>query len=279
MQKTIMNATSKIGDAQQKMDILLAKTAIEAAHSAGAVLTRYFHKKLHAREKKDAGIVTEADLAAEAAALKILNSRKGVKSKLPDFSYLTEESGKGGQERSEGRWIIDPLDGTTNFFHGFPMFCVSIAAEWKGKVRAGVVYHPILDETYLAILGQGASMNRKPIHVSRSSNLGHALLTTGFAYRKSIFKKEMQAFQNISEICRAVRRPGSAALDLAYTARGVFDGFWERGLSPWDVAAGSLLVTEAGGKVTDFGGNPFTFEAQEVLATNGLIHRPLLSRF
>ncbi|OFY98744.1 MAG: hypothetical protein A2070_10215 [Bdellovibrionales bacterium GWC1_52_8] len=261
------------------MDALLAKTAIEAAHAAGSVLTRYFLKKLHAQEKKDAGIVTEADLAAEKAALKILNSREGARAKLPQFSYLTEESGKGGQEQSEGRWIIDPLDGTTNFFHGFPMFCVSIAAEWRGEVRAGVIYHPILKETYVATRGKGAFMNKKPLLVSKASNLSRALLTTGFSYTKDVLDKEIQSFQNISRICRAVRRPGSAALDLAYTARGVFDGFWERNLSPWDVAAGSLLVTEAGGKVTDFSGNAFRVDAHEILATNGIVHQRLLRRF
>ncbi|MBC7690758.1 MAG: inositol monophosphatase [Methylotenera sp.] len=247
----------------------LEKPMIEAAHAAGKVLLAHFNRKLEIREKKGAGLVTQADLAAEKAIVTRLKKARG------DFGFLTEEApekhGKG-----KGRWIIDPLDGTTNFVHGFPMFCVSIAAEWEGQIVAGVIYHPILKDTYTAVLGQGAFLNRKRIQVSPTSKLRDSLLTTGFTYRKNQWlRTEMDSFERLSGICRAIRRPGSAALDLAYTARGVFDGFWERRLSPWDVAAGALLVQEAGGKVTNFKGEPFDINAREILATNASLHEEL----
>ncbi len=249
----------------------LRNTAIEAAHAAGAELAKRFQKKLKISEKKNAGLVTDADIAAETAALKVL------KRKFSHFGFLTEESSPDPElSRAEGRWICDPLDGTTNFVHGFPMFCVSIAAEWQGEVVVGVIYHPILKETYVAVRGKGAFMNGKRIHVSKTSRLEDSLLTTGFTYhKKDWLKMEIQAFERLSGLVRAGRRPGSAALDLAYTARGVFDGFWERGLSDWDVAAGSILIEEAGGKVTDFNGKRFRLGGKEILTSNSKIHTPL----
>lgn len=261
-------------------------SAIEAAHSAGAVLARYFgqsDRKLKIKEKPGAGLVTNADVEAERAALKVL------KRDFRDFKFLTEESAPDiAASQGVARWVLDPLDGTTNFVHGFPMFCVSIGAEWHGQVVVGVIYHPILRDTYVAVRGQGAyllqqaspgrdaSVRKLKLQCSRTSKLEDALLTTGFTYGKSEWlKMEMHAFQRLSGIARAVRRPGSAALDLAYTARGVFDGFWERRLSPWDVAAGSLLVEEAGGRVTSFGGQPFNIEHKEILAAGPRIHRLL----
>lgn len=246
----------------------LVKTSLEAAHAAGEMLAKHFGKKLKIDEKKGAGLVTNADFAAEKAALKVL------KKKFPDFGILTEESPE--MSGTEGRFVLDPLDGTTNFVHGFPMFCVSLAAEWHGEVVVGVIYHPIFKDTYLAVRGKGATVNGKKMHVSKTGKLRDALLTTGFTYRKrELLHTEMDAFERLSGVCRAIRRPGSAALDLAYTARGVFDGFWERGLSAWDVAAGSLLVTEAGGKVTDFKGQPFRVDAREILASNDTLHTSL----
>jgi myo-inositol-1(or 4)-monophosphatase len=193
---------------------------------------------------------------------------------------LTEETHANGavKKGQEGLWIVDPLDGTTNFVHGFPMFCVTVAAEFKGEVVVGVTYHPILNELYIAVKGKGAFVNKKRMRVSETTKLKNSLLATGFAYSASdVLKSEMSSFERASRSARAVRRPGSAALDLAYTARGVFDGFWERNLSPWDVAAGSLLVTEAGGKVSDFTGKKFDVHGKEVLATNGLIHKSIRS--
>ncbi len=246
----------------------LKRAAIEASLAAGSVLTKHFGRSLSVRHKDQAGLVTNADLEAEAAALRVLARAR------PDFDFLAEESGS-STLGSEGRWILDPLDGTTNFVHGFPMFCVSIAAEWRGHVIVGVIRHPILDETYWAIKGRGAFLGRKRLKVSRTRELSDSLLTTGFTTRKNELSHEMGPFERLSRIARAIRRPGSAALDLAYTARGVFDGFWERNLSPWDVAAGSLLVTEAGGKVTGFSGGQFLIGGAEILATNGLLHRKI----
>jgi len=248
----------------------LRNSIIKAAHASGRVLLKYFQKNIDVREKKGAGLVTIADLEAERAAVRILSRAR------PDFGFLTEEADP-IESQSLGRWIIDPLDGTTNFVHGFPMFCVSIAAEWDGKIVAGVIYHPILKDTYVATRGRGAFLNGKRMRVSKTTKLSDSLLTTGFTYRKDeILKAEMEAFERLSGIVRAIRRPGSAALDLAYTARGVFDGFWERRLSPWDVAAGALLVEEAGGKVTDFQGKSFKIDAGQILATNAKLHPPLI---
>jgi myo-inositol-1(or 4)-monophosphatase len=253
-----------------KLDAL-RETAIEAAHASGAVLRKNFGGKLRVSEKKGAGLVTDVDLASESASLRVFARR------TPGFGVLTEEAGVKGAAQPEGRWILDPLDGTTNYVHGFPMFCVSLGCEWQGELVVGVIYHPILEETYVAVKGKGAFVNKKRITVSGTTRLDDSLLTTGFTYRKEDWlHDEMVAFERLSRIARAVRRPGSAALDLAYVARGVFDGFWERRLSPWDVAAGSLLITEAGGKVTDFRGKPFKVDEAEIVASNTRLHGKLL---
>jgi len=246
----------------------LVNGMIETAHKSGEILLKYFGKSFKVREKRGAGLVSEADIASEESAIRMLKKLQ------PDFGVLAEESG--AQEKEAGRWIIDPLDGTTNFVRGFPVFCVSIAAEWDGEVIVGVIYHPIMNETYVAIKNQGAFLNRKPIRVSSVKKLKDSLLSTGFSYRKGELNLEIDAFARLSKAAGAVRRPGSAALDLAFTARGIFDGFWERKLSPWDVAAGTLLVEEAGGKVTDFKGNRFKITHPEILASNSGIHNNLL---
>jgi myo-inositol-1(or 4)-monophosphatase len=248
----------------------LKAAAIEACTAAGDVLAQYFGTPFEVREKPGAGLVTNADLQAEEAALGVL------KREFPSMGVLAEESGESSGDGSESRWIIDPLDGTTNFVHGFPMFCVSIAAEWEGELVLGAIYHPILKELYLASKGQGAFVNDRKIEVSKAPKLEQALLTTGFTYRKEHWlKDEIRCFAQLSQQARAVRRPGSAALDLAYVARGTFDGFWERNLSPWDVAAGAVLVQEAGGKVTDFKGNDFDYRRPEILASNSILHDDL----
>lgn len=259
-----------------KIQNQLRKTAIEAAHVSGKVLMKYFQKKLEIREKKDAGLVTNADLESQDKCMKVL--KKGGFG----FDFLTEEEQPTqtlatSPKQAEGRWIIDPLDGTTNYVHGFPWFCVSIGAEYRGELSVGVIYLPVLDETFVAVKNQGATVNGKKIQVSQTRKLTDALLTTGFTYRKKeMLKAEMDAFAVLSRTARAIRRPGAAAIDLAYTARGVFDGFWERKLSPWDVAAGILLVTEAGGKVTNFQGDPFSMDQGELLAANPRLHQSLL---
>lgn len=245
-------------------------TAIHAALASGDILNYYFGRKFKVSEKKGAGLVTDVDLASEEKALKIL--RKS----FPHFGLLSEES-KPTQTNSPGRWIIDPLDGTNNFVHRFPMFCVSIAAEWEGQIVVGVIHHPILEETYVAVAGQGAKVNGTPLKVSASSQLKNSLLTTGFTYQDAAsLQSEMKLFAQLSRKTRAIRRPGSAALDLAYTARGVFDAFWERKLFPWDVAAGILLVQEAGGRVSDFLGHPYELDQGQILASNSQIHPILL---
>lgn len=244
--------------------------AIEAAHAAGQVLMHYFGGQLKISEKEGAGLVSNADIEAQEKSVAIL--RKA----YPDFGFLTEEAAP-EHTSSPGRWIIDPLDGTTNYIHGFPMFCVSIAAEWNHELAVGVIYHPVLKETYVAVRGQGAFLNDHPLHVSKTELITNSLLTTGFTYRKDEFlKAEMSAFEKLSAKARAIRRPGSAALDLAYTARGVFDAFWERRLSPWDVAAGALIVTEAGGRVTNFSGGTFQLDGGEILASNSRLHSSLI---
>ncbi len=256
-----------------KEKLKIKKAIIEAALASGSILSKFFNRKITVNEKEGAGLVTNADLAAEAAALKILRKN------FPSFEVLAEESAPvAKKERNHsGRWIIDPLDGTTNFVHRFPMFCVSIAAEWEGELLAGAIYHPILKDLYVAVRGEGATLNQKKISVSKTSDLRDSLLTTGFTYRKGEFlKHEIDAFERLSGIARAIRRPGSAALDLAYTARGVFDGFWERSLSPWDIAAGALIVLEAGGKVSDFSGERLNIYTQELVASNGRLHSSLI---
>lgn len=251
----------------------LLEGAVDAAYAAGKVIRKHYSGKLRIQEKADnQGLVTNADVEAEAVALKILKKR------APDFALLTEETNSKGMIKGHrGMWILDPLDGTTNFVHRFPMFCVTIAAQIGKQVEVAVTYHPILDELYTAIRGKGAYINGKRMEVSTRKKISDSLLSTGFAYhRRGLLETEMTSFEKVSLKARAVRRPGSAALDLAYTARGVFDGFWERHLAAWDVAAGSLLVSEAGGKVTDFSGKKFDPHGVEILASNGKIHSQLL---
>jgi myo-inositol-1(or 4)-monophosphatase len=250
----------------------LRKAAVEAALTAGAVLKKNFEKTIQVREKVDAGLVTEVDLAAEKAAMGVLEKA------FPSFSFLAEESGATTKAGGNGgRWIIDPLDGTTNFVHSFPMFCVSIAAELEGQLAVGVIFHPILEDLYVGVRGVGATVNRRPLRVSKTARLQDSLLTTGFSYRKGeTLRDEMGTFEKLTQMTRAIRRPGSAALDLAYLARGVFDGFWERTLSPWDVAAGMVIVEEAGGKLTNFAGEPFQLTDSTLLASNSALHPELL---
>ena len=242
----------------EKPDFLsFLSSAIRAAEAAGEVLTRHFRKKLIVSEKVGAGLVTNADLEAQEVSVAIL------KKAHPEFGFLTEEAAP-EPSQGPGRWIIDPLDGTTNFVHGFPMFCVSIAAEWEDEVVVGVIYHPILKELYTAVRGQGAQLNGQAIHVSSTHRLEKALLST------------QRPFKKLNQTCRGIRRPGSAALDLAYTASGIFDGYWEKRISPWDVAAGVLLVTEAGGTVTTLDGKLYQLDQPNILASNSILHVDLL---
>ena len=195
---------------------------------------------------------------------------------FPDYGILAEESAE-QKGRGTGRWIIDPLDGTTNYAHGYPFFCISLALEDKGKIVWGVVYDPLRDELFAGESGNGAFLNGTPLTISATDNLGSGFLSTGFPYdvRESTDDNVLH-FSRFAKRCRAIRRDGSAALDLCYVAMGRFDGFWEPKLHPWDTAAGSLIVIEAGGRVTDYSGAPFFLDSREILATNGLIHQEMI---
>ena len=248
----------------------LRNAATLAAHAAGEVLMRRFRTKLRVDEKPGQGLVTNADFESERAALKSLHST------FPDFGILTEES-DGKKAQSPGRWILDPLDGTTNYAHGLTTFCVSIAGEWNGEIVVGAIFHPTSGEMYTAMRGKGSFIDGRRMRVSTTPELRDAFLSTGFSSRKDKWlTQEIATFERLSRKSNGVRRPGSAALDLAQVARGVFDGFWERGLSAWDVAAGSLMIEEAGGKVSDFKGNALRLDGGEVLCSNGAIHRALV---
>ncbi len=247
------------------------KTAIAAAQAAGTVLLEHLHRPLHIREKGDrANLVTSADGASEALLVEMLGRD------FPQAAILGEEGGERAGSSGE-RWIVDPLDGTTNFAHGYPLFCISIAYEREGQVQAGVIYAPLMNECFTARLGQGACLNGRPIHVSAIERIADAMLCTGF--KPSDYEVNARHFARASHHVQAVRRDGAAALDLAYTAMGRFDGFWEFGLSPWDMAAGALIVAEAGGTVSAIDGAPFAHTGPSVLASNGHIHRQVRKLF
>ncbi len=248
----------------------LVAFAVERARAGGEVLRRHFARGVEVRHKGDIDLVTDADLAAEAELI------GGIRARYPDHAILAEESGEAGQ--GEVRWIIDPLDGTVNFAHGIPHFSVLLAVQRRTGDRftteIGVVYDPTRDELFVAERGSGATLNGKPIHVSKTARLIESLGVTGFAYDRLRGPHDNHAeFCALNLVTQGVRRFGSAGLDLAYVASGRFDLYWEYGLKPWDLSAGALLVEEAGGTVTDLsGGAKDTSLGGEVLATNGLTH-------
>ncbi|OGL42033.1 MAG: inositol monophosphatase [Candidatus Schekmanbacteria bacterium RIFCSPHIGHO2_02_FULL_38_11] len=248
----------------------LQKVAIEAALKAGKILRDNVDKKFSIDYKSEKNLVTAIDTAAEKAILGIINE------KFPSHSILTEENGEETRD-SNFKWIIDPLDGTTNYAHGFRMFCVSIGIEKNGEVIFGVVYDPIADELFTGIKNSGAFLNNKRIFVSKIKSLSDSLLATGFPYDiEKNPKNNLNHFSRFSFNAQAIRRAGSAALDLCYVACGRFDGFWESGLNPWDVAAGGLIVSEARGMVSDFSGKDFSIYRRETLASNGKIHQQMM---
>jgi myo-inositol-1(or 4)-monophosphatase len=247
--------------------------AIETARMAGGLLLEKFGKKLNVSMKGDITLVTEADLASE----KLIIDR--IRSHYPQHSILAEESGEaviiGGTNK--WKWIVDPLDGTTNFAHGYPCFCVTLALENEGKIVIGVTYDPTRNELFSAEKGLGASLNNKPIRVSAAQKLADALIVTGFPYdfkQRENFARHLTTFLLQS---RGVRRDGSAAIDMAYVACGRFDGFWEEGLNPWDVAAGLLLIEEAGGRVSYYDNSPFSIYTPPICASNGTIHDEMIA--
>ncbi len=246
--------------------------AIETARDAGRVLLEKFGRIEAVTKKGDINLVTEADLASEALII------ERIRSHYPRHAILAEESGEavitGGD--GEHKWVIDPLDGTTNYAHGYPCFCVNIALEHKGEIVVGVTYDPTRDELFAAEKGGGATLNGKPIRVSATDELGNALLVTGFPYD---IKHREEFARHLTELLlrsRGVRRDGSAAIDMAYVACGRFDGFWEEGLNPWDVAAGKLLIEEAGGVLSYYDGSRFSIYSPPIAASNGLIHAEML---
>jgi len=244
----------------------LLSFAEAVAREAGALLRERFGTRLDVRHKGRINLVTEVDLLAEQCI------RRQIQAHFPDHSILAEEEGL-TETASAFRWIVDPLDGTTNYAHGYPFFSVAIAVEQHGEIIVGVVYDPLRNELFSAAKGQGAYCNGQPLHVSDVTSLEQALLVTGFPYNvKSSLQKNLDHFSAFLDVAQAIRRDGSAALDLAYVAAGRFDGFWELNLAPWDMAAGSLLVTEAGGQVTAFGGQAFSPYVPEIVASNGHIH-------
>jgi myo-inositol-1(or 4)-monophosphatase len=251
----------------------MLNVAREAALEAGKFLKYNLGKVKHIEQKlgQETNLVTEIDKQAEAIII------KKIKQHYPSHDILAEESG-GHKIQSEYRWVIDPLDGTTNYTHGLPIFCVSIGVELNGTIVAGAVYDPSADEIFTAEKGGGAYLNGKRIRVSSCNTLITSLLVTGFPYNvKENPHHVVEHFVNLLMEGQAVRRLGSAALDLAYVAAGRLDGYWEVFLNPWDKAAGLLLVQEAGGVVTDFKNNPANSYEPNTLATNGKIHEQMLA--
>ena len=248
-----------------------AKVGTEAALEAGRLLMRHFRTKFSIAHKGDINIVTELDVAAE----KLIVSR--ILEAFPTHSVLAEENHPDAA-RTRFTWIIDPLDGTTNYAHGLPFFCVSIGLEIDGQVEWGVVYNPNLEEVFTARRGQGAFLNQERIQVSKVSPLGASLLATGFPYDiRTSEQNNLSYFRAFALTAQAVRRVGSAALDLCYVGCGRFDGFWELKLNPWDCAAGCLVVQEGGGRVSDFSGQPGSIYGGEFVASNGIIHDQMIA--
>ncbi|HDL02579.1 MAG TPA: inositol monophosphatase [candidate division Zixibacteria bacterium] len=245
----------------------LTGAAKAIAISAGQILLKKSKKRHRVMLKGRVDLVTDADLASEKYIVGEITK------KFPNHSILAEEEAA-RDNHSDYRWVIDPLDGTTNFAHDFPFYCVSIGIEYRGDIIAGVVYDPERDELFHAFKGGGAYQNRKKINVSAESNLERALLATGFPYDIGNSREDnLKYFRRFAKKARGIRRAGSAALDLCYLACGRFDGFWELKLHPWDTAAGKIIIEEAGGVVTDFDGKKYSIYGKYILAGNPKIHR------
>jgi myo-inositol-1(or 4)-monophosphatase len=248
--------------------------AIETAREAGQVLLNKFGRKINISLKGNINLVTEADFASE----KLIVEK--IRSHFPKHSILAEESGETNavvvDVEAAWKWIIDPLDGTTNYAHGYPCFCVTLALEHDGEIVLGVTFDPTRDELFTAEKGNGATLNGRPIRVSATENLKDALLVTGFPYNVREREEFARHFTEFTYKSRGIRRDGSAAIDMAYIACGRFDGFWEEGLNPWDVAAGVLLIQEAGGRVSYYDDSPFSIYTPPICASNNLIHAEML---
>jgi len=242
------------------------------AREAGALLIDFFHQQVKIEYKGDADLVTVADRKSEALIL------ERIRKQFPSHDVMGEE-GTRIESGSDYKWYVDPLDGTTNFAHGFPVFCVSLAVEYRGRRVAGVIYDPTRDEMFAAELGKGAFLNGQSIRVSATARLAECLVGTGFPSQKRHKSPNIYFYHQLTLRTHGVRRAGSAALDLCNVACGRFDGFWEFNLNPWDTAAGVLIAQEAGGRVTNFSGGPFQLDSRETLASNGLVHDALVHEF
>jgi myo-inositol-1(or 4)-monophosphatase len=249
------------------------ETAVEIAREAGALLVSYFERRVEFEVKGEFDLITEADRSSERLVVEKLRSY------FPSHGIVAEEGG-GHAGSSEYRWYVDPLDGTTNFAHSFPMFNVTLGLELAGERIAGVIYDPVHQEMFTAERGGGAYLNNRRIRVSRIAHLAESLGSTGFPSRKRSHNVNIHFYYQLAMASHGVRRTGSAALDLAYVACGRLDFFWEFGLKPWDQAAGTLLVEEAGGKISDMNGRPHSItESETLLADNGILHEQVVGRF
>lgn len=256
------------------LDPIYLATAVDAALSAGRTHRRYFRQNPSVEKKGPIDLVTAADLAAEKQFRQLITAR------FPSHVVLGEEGAErgGAVAGARCRWIIDPLDGTTNFAHGLAIFCVSIALEIDGRVELGVVYDPVAEELYTAERGSGARLNGQHVHVSDRSEIVDTLLCTGFPYTiREERRQQVEVFASFLGHAQAVRRLGSAALDLCYVAAGRFDGFWEEHLNPWDMAAGVLIVEEAGGRVTRYDDSQIDLFGGQIIASNGRVHEAMLA--
>ncbi len=248
------------------------ETAAEIARESGALLATYFERRVAFEMKGEYDLVTEADRASEALVVERLRAH------FPTHAIVAEEGG-GTEGTSEYRWYVDPLDGTTNFAHGFPFFNVTLGLERAGELIVGVVYDPVRREMFTAERGGGAYLNNHRIRVSATQRLAASLFATGFPNQKRGKNPNIHFYHQLAMATHGVRRTGSAALDLAYVACGRLDGFWEFGLNPWDMAAGCVLVEEAGGRRTDMNGAPHNLRGEHIAADNGLIHDQMIAVF
>ena len=249
----------------------IKQIGIRAAYRGGYILRRHFGNLFEIRKKGVIDLVTTADLESEQAVVETIHAA------FPDHGILAEESGL-MDGHPEMRWVIDPLDGTTNFAHGLGIFAVSIAFEHQGIPVFGIVFNPISGEAFTALAGQGAFLNSNPITVSSTDTVGDSLLVTGFPYDLARMPTTiLSRFSKCIGAAQGIRRLGSAALDLCYVASGRFDGFWEENLKPWDTAAGTVIAIEAGARITDFAGQPYHIDQKQILATNGHIHSEMRS--
>ncbi|SRR5579885_3543011 len=250
----------------------MREAAVAAAREAGAILQDHARRGFRIEHKNAVNLVTDADRRAEAAIVAALGKA------FPDHEILAEEEGLREARAAAFRWVIDPLDGTTNFAHGLPLYCVSIGLEHEGRPVLGVVLDPTRDELFVGEAGGGATVNGAPLRVSATATLDAALLVTGFAYDiRETADNNLDHFSRFALRAQGVRRLGAAALDLCYVAAGRFDGFWELKLHPWDMAAGVVILREAGGRVTDFAGRPHSIYGTQLVASNGLIHDAMLT--